>query len=252
MKRFFRGLCVCLMGILCLLFVGCSDTEGNVDDNNANIGTETPVVANPLNRKVVYTVYLYVDSENVQKGKKALDEKCATLGGYIEYVSEEYDEDECYYASITYRIPTEKLNDFITQAEEGGKVTYKTVDSTDITTSYVNAAAQKTALETRKASLQALLEDTTITAGDRISIINEISIVDTELQAVELLLTQYDTMIDYSTVYLTFNADYFEVDLSVPLLIIGCTLWGGGLVFAIVFAIVKKNKQKKNKYNALQ
>ncbi len=252
MKRFFQYLCICLLSILCVLFVGCgangAQNYSSAPETGNDVGdkTQSVTISNPLNRKIVYTVRLQADCEDVKDAKGKLDEKCTTLGGYIEYNSEDYAEGKCTYAYITYRVPTDKLNDFIAQAEKSGEITSKSVDTTDITTAYVNASAQKTALETRKAALQALLNDTAVSASDRITIINEISKVDTELQSIELLLTQYDSMVDYSTVTVTLHdAEWYADEPPVFAIVSTCVLFAGAIFCAVFFPLYYKKKYNK-------
>ncbi len=257
MKRILKYLCLCLVNLLCFAFIGCGaqsdyalapeENGGSMDGSvgSGNAESSSPVV-NPLDRKIIYTVRLSIDCKDVAKSKKTLDEQCAALGGYVQNQSEDYSNGKCTYAYITYRIPTEKLNEFTAQAEGSGKVTNKSLYSTDITTSYVNASAQKQSLETRKAALQELLNDASITASDRIMIINEISKVDTELQSIELLLTQYDSMVDYSTVYITLTGEFVEIDeFPVSLAVVIGVIGAAGIFCAIFFPLRYKKKRDK-------
>lgn len=245
MKRFSKIIMLCIAIILCLCFVACNSSDGeSLGDipSSEGAGAGKPIVNNELNRKVTYSVNISMRVDDVQKAQGTISEKSSVLGGYIQTTTENYDDGKITYVNIVYRVPTEKLDEFVSSVEGNGEITDKSVSTTDITTEYVNAQAQRNSLLERKQSLDALLSDTSVSASDKVNIINEISKVNAELLSIELLITQYDSEVDYSTVTVrirekTTFGDVFGV-------IIACVLIISVIVsLAILISYLKKRKK---------
>ncbi|MBQ7924611.1 MAG: DUF4349 domain-containing protein [Clostridia bacterium] len=249
MKRFFKYLCLITLTLLCLGLFACGESYDN--SGGAEIGgTETngsAVLPDALDRKIVYNAYLDIETDEITAAKKALDEKCVSLGGYVESTSEDYEDNKCTYAYVTYRIPTAKLNEFLATAEQGGEMKEKSIYSNDITTSYVNATAKKEALQEQKALLENMLNDSSISASDRVSIIKEIADINTQLKEIDLLITQYDSMVDYSTVRITIEEPVSSP--FIPIIIVACVFTAVGLFSAIFFPLFFIKRSKKNADN---
>ena len=237
-----------LVLILCL----CCAISCNKSDSAAgeigNPNTSAPIVNNELNRKIVYTVRLGIETDEVSPLVKSISQKCSDLGGYVESRNEQFDEGECTSATVTYRVPTEKLDEFVAAIEGNGGVESKSISSTDITTTYVDAQAKKNALVERKALLEEMLEGSSMSTSDRINIINEISAVNTELQAVELLITDYDSDVNYSTVVVSVDqvATFWQA-FGGLLIFVGIQLI---IAAAIVIPIVAAKKRKAKRATA--
>ncbi len=248
MKRRIRMFSLLLLVTVLLLATACQSKGDSTAVGNAaapEVGKPESIVNNDLNRKIVYHVSISMDSEDVTACKNAITEKCRAMGGYVENNGESYENGKCTSANVTYRIPTERLDEFIASIEGQGKVARKNIGTTDITTTYVNAEARKTALEERKALLEQLLNDPTISASDRIAVINEISSVNTELEAVLLLITQYDSQVDYSTVTVSINepVNGWEIALIIFLVL----LIQIGLPVLIILLCIRARRKKREK-----
>ncbi|MBQ8345932.1 MAG: DUF4349 domain-containing protein [Clostridia bacterium] len=203
MKQMKKLIALCLVLILGLLFVGCgAESGGDGGMPPAENGGES-IVRPDIGRKIVYTVTMTLETEDVTALKAQLSRESDALGGYIQSNSEDYEDGRCTDAYITYRIPTEHLDAFVASVEGNGGVTDKTVQTTDITTSYVDAQAKQSGLLERKALLEQLLTDTSMSTSDRLTVIDEISQVNTELQALQLTINGYDSDVGYSTVSVT-------------------------------------------------
>ncbi len=245
MKRMMRLLSLLLLVTVLLLASACSSKEDVGDSASPEAGTPESIVNDDLNRKIVYNVSISMDSEDVTACKNIITEKCKAVGGYVESNGESYEDGKCTSANVTYRIPTERLDEFVASIEGQGTVARKRIGTTDITTTYVNAEARKTALEERKALLEQLLADSTISASDRIAVINEISSVNTELEAVALLITQYDSQVNYSTV--TVSIDEPVSGWQIALILIIAVLIQIGLPVLIILLCLRARRNKKAK-----
>lgn len=229
---------------LCFSFVSCKEDSraGGADLGNSEISSE--IVNSDINRKIIYTVDIGIKSENITETKSSISAKCDALNGYIESNNESYSDGECTFVRTTYRIPTENLDEFIASLENYGGIERKNVETTDITTEYVNAEAKKSSLEERKAALEKLLDDPSTSAGDKVNIINEISEVNAELQSIELIINSYDSKVGYSSVYITIN----EPDSPWGGIIVFMIFVGAPAIVALIIIIAnRRSKKKENK-----
>ena len=246
MKRFWKYFSLIILSLLCLGLFACGESNGVGASNGVGDykdAESSTVLPDSLNRKIVYNARICLETDEVSATQQALDEKCLALGGYVESNSQNYDDGECTYVYVVYRIPTEKLNDFLASAEQGGDVIYKSVSSSDITTSYVNASAKKEALQEQKTLYQDMLNDSTISASDRVLIIKEIAEIDTQLKEIDLMLTKYDSMVGYSTVRITIEQK--TISPIVPVIIVLSVFTVAGIFSSIFFPLYFTKHSKK-------
>ena len=228
--------------LICLMFVSCSASEENASDSIDKEESSSSIVEGDIDRKIVYNVDLDIKTDDVKKLRDTFKSECDSVGGYVEYNDESYDDGELSSVRVKYRIPTDKLDAFIDAVEGQGKIESKNVSLTDITTTYVNASAQKSALEERKAQLEAILEDQNISAGEKITVISEISQVNTQLMEIQLLIDGYDSMVDYSTVdvYVSQSSTFWDVILPI-IIFLGLPV---GVPAIVILAVTKQIKRK--------
>lgn len=242
MKKTSKILLLCLALIMCFSIVACSAGKENASDSIGSESGSSSIVEGDIDRKIVYNVYLDIETENVKKLRDNFAKKCDSVGGYVSFNDEGYNEGELESVHVTYRIPTDQLDAFIEEIEGQGKVENKNVSLQDITTSYVNAEAKKSALEERKAQLEELLAEQGISAGEKITIINEISSVNTELMEIELLIDGYDSMVNYSTVEVYISESSTFWDIVLPIIIF--LALPVGVPAVVVFFVLKQAKRK--------
>ena len=243
MKRFSLIMAVCLIVSVSIL-VGCSASVEQMPDASGDVEESGTIVNGDLNRKIVYSVSIKLNTTDVVHVKNNITEKCTALGGYVEENRESYDDGVCDYVTITYRIPTEKLDEFVDSIEGNGKIDSKNVSTTDITTTYVDAEAEKNALLERKDILSQMLNEDGITTSDKLSIVNELTEVNTSLQKIELILKEYDSKINYSTVSLTIDKiPPFWEDLIPAFIFLVLPMCIGG--FFIIRGAVRRKKRAR-------
>lgn len=250
MKHFIQIFTLCLAFAICLSMAACSSADSNfAPDLGAEVDESSSIVNNDLDRKIIYTVTMRLTAKDVASVKTDITSKSNALGGYVESNNESYEDGKCTYATITYRIPTDKLDEFVASIEGHGGVDSKKVSTTDITTSYVNSEAKKNSLLERKQLLEEMLNEDGISTSDRLSIINEISEVNTQIQEIELLLKGYDSDVDYSTINLTINQAASFIDVFAPILIFFILPAMIGLFFIVRGAVRRKKRTKTVKEN---
>lgn len=192
---------VILVLMLSVVLFACNSNNYNAPEesgkSDADAG-EGKVVIGQTDRKIVYYVTMEMYADDTTALGDVIKTQTVEKGGYMEESSESTNNKYVYYRYIL-RIPTEKLDAFLTSVESGGTVNSKTVTTTDITTQYVSAQANIEALESERAALKKLLENATLTS-DVIAISKRISEINASLGALEKEINNYDSLIDYSTV----------------------------------------------------
>ena len=204
-KKFLLIICaVMAIAIMMTALAGCTvGKEGDVSPSdglapkNASSGT---IVVGDVSRKVYYTVELTVYVSDLDAMATLIKTKTAEKGGYIQN-SHESESDYASYYTFTARIPTEKLDEFEAEISGAGKVADRYVTTTDITTEYVSAQSRIDALEAERTALENLLS-TAAEMDDIIALSKRISEINGVLGALEREINEYDSLVDYSTVYI--------------------------------------------------
>lgn len=172
-------------------------------------------------RKLIRTASLEVETENYDLLLANIEQQVAQLGGYIEDISsysgntyvtvQEKDAFRDRYASITARIPQQRLDEFLDGIGEEANVIGRSEGTEDVTLQYVDLESHKKALQTEQERLLKLMEQAE-TVEDLIAIESRLSEVRYQLESMESQLRSYDNRIDYSTVYMSVN----EVEKYTP------------------------------------
>lgn len=172
-------------------------------------------------RKLIKNVNMNVETEQFDMLLPALEQRVTALGGYIEDMSS-YSRSNNYssdyigtkylrYASMTARIPKEKLDTFVTEVGEQTNIVSRSESVTDVTLQYVDLESHKKALTTEQDRLLELMGRAE-TVEDIITIEGRLSEVRYQIESMESQLRTYDNKIDYSTVYLSID----EVERYTP------------------------------------
>ncbi len=157
-------------------------------------------------RKIIKTVNESVQTESYDIFLDSLREKVSTLGGYV--TSANYRGDSYYgqnnlrQATLTLRIPVEKLAE-LTDAVSGlGVVTYYNESADDVTAAYVDVESRIAVLSAEETALLEILAKAE-TVSDALEIRTRLNTVQSDLASLRAQKNSYDTLTAYSTVYLT-------------------------------------------------
>lgn len=156
-------------------------------------------------RKLIKNVNLEVETEEFDVLMQTIAEKTESFGGYVEssytYNGSNYYGNSSRDASLTLRIPAEKLDAFLSAVAECSNVVSKNESVTDVTLQYVDMKSHKEALETEQTRLLELLEQAE-SVEDIITIESRLSEVRYQIESMESQLRTMDNQVSYSTVYL--------------------------------------------------
>lgn len=174
---------------------------------SASGSTETPQVQD-TNRKLIKNVDMDVETEEFDTLLDKMEKKVDSLGGYVEssytYNGSSYYGSNNRNASMTIRIPAEKLDDFLSEVAESSNVISRNDSVTDITLQYVDMESHKKALLAEQDRLLELMEQVE-TIEDIITLESRLSEVRYQIESMESQLRTYDNQVSYSTIYLNIN-----------------------------------------------
>lgn len=252
MKNLIKLLSICLVFVCVLSFAVSCKSESYGDSNSGSSPSGSTSLVSETTRKIYYSVNLGLEYKDINGLKKQLENKCKGLGGYVERTNESYDGGECYSMSATYRVPTDKLDEFIEFCENDKSVTRKSVSTIDITSSSISANSQRDYLNQKKAIIEEMLEDTNLSAKEKLEILDSIAQVNKEIAALEESIKANTGSFEYSVVYVSVSQPTTFMDVFGPLLIvIGVPL---GIFCAIFFGIrgIKKRNRRLAQKQAQQ
>lgn len=223
-----------IKGYICILLVltltglwGCSAkseaSAGNSTDRNLYGGLydsaddavvdmeksepgEAAATALNVNQKLVRTMTVDAETDDMDGLLAELDSRINGLGGYIETKSTRNGGSSAIrryrYAEMTIRIPAERLGEFIDHISGRTNVISYNENADDITLRYVATQSRVTALETEQQRLLELLAEAD-NMTDLLMIEERLTNVRTELEEVTSQMRIYDNMVDYGTVRLS-------------------------------------------------
>lgn len=173
----------------------------SVDSSGGVTGSSSIAPTASLGRKLIRNVFMSVETDRFDDILKQLQAKVTELAGYIEHsdISGERTGYSSRYASMTARIPSTALDQFISVVEESGNVTYKSESTQDVTLQYSDLESRKKTLTMEQDRIWALLEKAD-TLEAVIALEQRLSEIRYELESMESQLKLYDNQVAYSTI----------------------------------------------------
>lgn len=171
----------------------------------------------PQNQKLIRKIWLDAETEDMDTLLASVEARIAELGGYVENREvrngSKYSGYTHRYASLTIRIPADKLDGFVTDVSEQANIVSNRESADDITLSYVATESRVKTLETEQARLLELLS----AAKDMKEILQieeRLMDVRSELEEVTSQLRVMDNQVSYGTVYLNVDEvrEYTEIE----------------------------------------
>ncbi len=202
-----------------------SSSESNNTDSADEPAEEPSLMPDPdaphanneqAQHKIIKNANVTIETRSFDEDINFIKEKAEELGGYIESESvsgrkpQEYG-DGTRYAIITFRIPADKLNTFLTLAEGAATVTDKHISSDDVTTQYYDTDARREMYETQRDRVMELLKKAE-SMEDILMLENELTRINYEIDSLTTQLRSWDRLVDYSTVCM----DVYELSPDRP------------------------------------
>lgn len=178
------------------------------DTGEGGAGGTNTVQVTDMQRKLIRNVTLEVETETFEELLATVGEKTQNFGGYIEesytYNGSNYYGRGSRNASLTIRIPAEKLDEFLSAVSEDSNVISRNESVSDVTLQYVDMESHKKALQAEQDRLLELLDEAE-TIEDIISLESRLSEVRYQIESMESQLRTMDNQVNYSTIYLYIN-----------------------------------------------
>lgn len=214
MKRVFT---LCLLGLLiCSLLAGCAASAGSnangkgqmlqspgaagegIYDNASN--QETTEI---IGRKLIRTINIEAETKDLDALMADLDAQLAALGGYVQnkQIEGSASENTQRYASMTLRIPAEKLDQFIGHMAGATNVLSSGETTEDVTLKFIATESRIAALEAEEARVIELIAKAE-NISELLVLESKLSDIRQELEEVKSRLKLYENLVDYGTVYL--------------------------------------------------
>lgn len=172
------------------------------DDIYTN-GSISPAVTD---RKLIRRISMDLQTRELDVLLDTIDEKVTALGGYVETSKTNMGNSntDVRQATLTIRIPAEKLEAFTKHVASISNVTASSESAEDITLSYVATESRQKALQAEENRLLALI-DKAANLTELLQLEKRLTEIRTELEQVTSQLKVYDNLVDYSTVQLDIN-----------------------------------------------
>ncbi len=175
-----------------------------VPGGGANALTSSvPIEPVQTRRKLIRTVDLHVETTDFDKLIDDITSNVTAAGGYIEQsnvsgssISGTTGRRNAHYIA---RVPSDKLDGFITRVGEQGNITNKSEYTQDVTLQYSDIESRKKSLTIEQERLWALLEKAD-TLEAVIALEERLSEIRYQLESFESQLRTYDNQVDYSTI----------------------------------------------------
>ena len=187
------------------------------DEETGLTSTDSSQAQLPEDQKIITTVYMDAETEDMNALLERINAKVAELGGYMEaqdiYNGSSYSSYRSRHANLTVRIPAAKLNGFVEHVSSYANIVSQNTSTENVTLSYIATESRITALETEQDRLLELLAMAE-NMEEILLIESRLTEVRTELEQVTSVLRSYDNRINYSTIHLGIAevVEYTEVE----------------------------------------
>lgn len=234
----------------------------------------------PADRKLIRTVRMQAETDDLTVVLSALEEKLSQFGGYLQqkeiYQGSAYRGTQRRSANLVIRVPAQDLNAFLAHLNGSTHVISSNETVDDVTLHYIDVDSQLKALETEEERLLAMMEKAE-TLSDLLAIEQRLTQVQQELQSVTSQLKSLDSQIEYATIHLSVSevVEYTPVEEETPWQQIGTgfmdslsDIWEGivdtfvflvansprlvllgGLATVVILLIRRSRKRRKAKKN---
>lgn len=151
-------------------------------------------------RKIIYSSWYNISTENYDESIAALDALCEQHGAYYEN-SETFGDQNQYSnrnANFTIRIPAENYKSFISMTGTLGTVTSSGQNNEDVTEAYFDTEARLASAQLREERILEILKNAD-KLDDVLMLERELSDVRYEIENYQGTLKKYDSLVSYST-----------------------------------------------------
>lgn len=178
-----------------------SDSVENTSSDNSSSSQKEK---EDYSQKLVKKYYYSFETKTFDESINEITKKVKECGGYIE--SSDCQGSSNRQAGYTLRIPADKVEEFLNDTSAIGEIMRRSENVDDISNSYYDTKTHIETLETQYKRLLELMEKAT-KLEDIITLENEITDIEYQLNSYKSNLKLYDNQVDYATI----DIDIYEV-----------------------------------------
>ena len=167
-------------------------------DTGAGVFGETQSVESGSygNHKIISTYSIEMNTDEFDLHVQMLQDKAIAIGGYIQSSNVSGTKPETYndrgrYANYSFRVPSDRAEEFVEYTKGTGEITYSNCDTEDVTLRYYDTETRLEVLRTQLERLQSILVETDNLA-DIIELERAISETTLEIEQYTTQLRKYD------------------------------------------------------------
>lgn len=161
----------------------------------------------PEGVKMIYRANLELETTEYEKAQSDIATLTNQLGGYFEEQSSNNYSSGYRSASYTVRVPAEQFETFLHQIGALCRVRYQSQTAEDVSETYYDMESRLETAKIKLDRLQELLSKAEL-MEDIITLESAISDTEYQIEALSGHLRHYDSLIGYSTIYVTLNEVY--------------------------------------------
>lgn len=194
---------VVLMALAGGLIAGCGSNNMSPDGavaDGAGIAAESMPVDEQAKQspQVIRTANVTIEVDDVDNAVTNITSNVEASGGFVQSRSiNRFDDDAT--ASLTIRVPSENLEDFIDGLADEGRVITSTIDALDVTVEVIDLEARMSTLEASIERLRQLQRQATSVA-DLVAVESELATRQSELESLTARRDYLGNQVDLSTV----------------------------------------------------
>ena len=179
--------------------------SGIYDAADEKVESSSTAEAPLTDRKLVRTVELNAETEDLDTLLETVAQRVSELGGYVEnqrvYNGSAYASHRSRSASMTVRIPADALDGFVDHMASATNIVSRYANIDDVTLTYVATESRVAALEAEQARLLELMAKAE-TMSDLLEVEARLTDVRYELESVTTQMNVLKNRVSYGTVHL--------------------------------------------------
>ncbi len=163
---------------------------------------DSDITKAPVTRKLIQTAELHVKVKNYAAARTAIESDLADFGGFIADARVDHHDGQVSSATMTVRVPSANLADFLAGAAGRGDILHESLSSKDITAGYYDSKARLKNAQRLETRLLALLDDKGDSVTSLLEVERELARVRGQIEGIEGKLRLWDSQVALSTVEL--------------------------------------------------
>lgn len=152
-------------------------------------------------KKIIYNGHMTIRAEDPSEALKSIQIMCENAGGYLSSSYSRHNDSGSTYATATFRIPADKLEQFMADIATVGEQTESNISSDDITQSYYDIEARLNSAKAEEKQLLALY-DRCDTIEDVLKVREQLASVREKIESYQATINVWNSQVAYATLEL--------------------------------------------------